>query len=77
MPPKNNASARRPVTVTIVAIVFIAAGVVGLVYHTAELFGQGKLNYEEAWVLFLRALAIVIGLYLLRGANWARWLGLA
>jgi hypothetical protein len=52
---------------------FIAAGSVGLLYHLSELkalpFRQGLV-----WVSFVRFLAILGGVFLLRGFNWARWL---
>ena len=44
----------------------IAAGAAGLVYHTAEIAAS-----------LVRVLAIVAGVFLLRGQNWARWLATA
>lgn len=32
---------------------------------------------EVSWVLLVRILAIIAGIFTLRGANWARWLLLA
>jgi hypothetical protein len=64
-----------PVAVIIVACVFIAAGVFGFIHHAPELFEDTDfINYEALWVLLLRALAVVAGIFLLRGANWSRWL---
>ena len=70
------ASGKRPISVTIIAAVYILAGVIGFVYHLndfrahpAELGGFG--------IEFVRALAIVAGVFMLRGANWARWLAIA
>lgn len=67
---------KRPLIVTIAAVLFIIAGVVGMVYHTLELFNQTPFSFEEVWVLLLRVLALVCGLMLLRGVNWARWIAL-
>lgn len=65
---------KRPLSVTIIAWLFIAAGLVGLVYHVTKFDARGPLQYELFWVLVLRLLAFVCGVFLLRGSNWARWL---
>jgi hypothetical protein len=65
---------KRPLSVTIISGLFIAAGVIGLAYHVTELKTQGGVQYEVVWVLLLRLMAIVCGVYMLRGSNWARWL---
>jgi hypothetical protein len=65
---------RRPLSVTIISCLFIAAGLVGFAYHATEFRVQGPFQYEAAWVLFVRLLALVGGVFALRGANWARWL---
>ena len=64
----------RPLSVAIVGWLFIAVGIVGFVYHAAELRVQGPIEQEFLLVLLLRLLAVVGGVFLLRGANWARWL---
>lgn len=65
---------KRPLSVTIIGWLFIAAGTVGLVYHAKE-FKTGHLFDKEAvWVCAVRALAIIGGVFVLRGRNWARWL---
>ncbi len=67
----------RPLPIIIVAFIFIIAGSAGLVYHAKEYFEQSSMKHELFWVLFLRVLAIVCGLLLLRRVNWARWLAIA
>ena len=67
----------RPRSVTVIGWLFIAAGIVGLVYHATELKTSGSLDDEVVWVLFLRLLAVIGGVFMLRGADWARWLVLA
>ena len=62
----------RPLSVTIIGWLFIAAGVIGFAYHVAEL--KRPFEYEVVWVCFLRLLAILGGVFVLRGSNWARWL---
>lgn len=66
---------RRPLSVTIISCLFIAAGTIGLAYHLPEFRGQFKLEF--VWVSVVRLLAIVAGLLMLRGVNGARWLLLA
>lgn len=65
---------KRPLSVTIIGWLFIAAGLVGLTYHITEFTAQGPFQYNLVWVLVLRLLAIFCGAFILRGSNWARWL---
>ena len=69
--------APRPLSVTLVALILAASGVVGLAYHSGELSSNTPVISEEYGVLLLRLVAIVTGVFLFRGANWARWLALA
>lgn len=66
--------AKRPLSVTIIGWLFIAAGIFGFAYHASELRVQHLFDLELIWVLFVRLLAIAGGIFVLRGANWARWL---
>lgn len=67
----------RPRSVTLVSYLFIAAGLIGLGYHGLELSARRPLQVDLVWVLFVRLLAVVGGLFVLRGDDWARWLLLA
>ena len=71
--PMNN----RPRSVAFVGWLFVATGIFGFAYHFTELKVQEPFEYELVWVLFVRLLAIVGGVFMLRGANWARWFLLA
>lgn len=64
---------KRPIAVIIIGLVFIATGALGLAYHLSELKAL-PLPKDAALVLVLRILAIVGGVFMLRGQNWARWL---
>jgi hypothetical protein len=66
----------RPLSITLISYLFMAAGAMGVIYHASEL-KEIFTRPEEGWVLFVRILAIVGGAFTLRGANWARWLLLA
>jgi hypothetical protein len=67
----------RPIPVTVVAWLFVVAGSVGLAYHAIEWRGGEAPDRYPVWVLVVRAAAVLAGLFLLRGANWARWLAVA
>ena len=61
-----------PLSVTLISCLFIAAGIIGIIYHASEL--KDLATPEVSLVLFVRMLAIIGGIFTLRGANWARWL---
>jgi hypothetical protein len=62
----------RPLAVTLIAWVYIVMGAVGFVYHAREL--MPPISRDSLLVEPVRLIAIVCGIYLLRGRNWARWL---
>jgi hypothetical protein len=66
---------KRPLSVTVIGCLFVAAGVVGLAYHASEF--RERPPFEYVLVCFVRLLAIISGVFMLRGSNWARWLLLA
>ena len=66
----------RPLSVTIIGWVYIGVGATGFVYHSTE-FSRRPFQFEIVWIELVRLLAVVSGVYLLRGHNWARWLALA
>jgi hypothetical protein len=62
---------RRPLSVTLLACLYLAVGTIGFVAHFRGLLA----HQPDAWdVEITEFLAIVIGAFLLRGHNWARWL---
>jgi hypothetical protein len=70
----SHAMNKRPLLVTIISCIFVAAGVVGLAYHATEFNAQHPFQYDVLWICFVRLLAIIAGVFMLRGFNWARWL---
>ena len=68
---------KRPVSVIVLSWVLTAAGAVGLVYHFHDFHARNTFQYDAFWVAFVRLLAIVSGIGMLRGSDWARWLALA
>ena len=67
----------RPLSVTILALVLIASGAVGFIYHFSDLHPHQLLQNDALWVELVRILAIVAGIFLLRGRNWARWFAIS
>jgi hypothetical protein len=64
----------RPHSITAISGLFVVAGVIGLAYHATEIPAQRSFPPDLIWVLLVRLLAVVIGVFLFRRANWARWL---
>jgi len=65
---------QRPLSITILAGVYILVGAMGFCYHFRQAI---PLNRDGALIEFTELLALVAGVFLLRGHNWARWLALA
>ncbi len=68
---------KRPISVTLVGCIFIAAGVIGFAYHVPEFKSLRPIPYEIVGGLSVRLLAILGGVFVLGRRNWARWLLLA
>jgi hypothetical protein len=64
---------QRPWSVTLIGVLFILSGTIGIIYHAPELTDVFS-NSSIILVFVIRALAIVGGVFALRAANWARWL---
>ena len=68
-------SARKcPIEVLVVAWLFILVGAVGLVHHFPRpmIFHQ-----DDIWILLTELAAVISGIFMLRGHNWARWFAIA
>jgi uncharacterized membrane protein HdeD (DUF308 family) len=61
-----------PVPVILVATLYLAVGIGGLVLHFSD-----RGDPEWIWVEITESLAIICGVFLLRAQNWARWLAIA
>jgi len=69
----NLNSMKRPFQVTMLGWLFIAVGILSTIYHLLK----GSLDRWTLPSLLVGTIAIVAGVFLLRGARWARWLVLA
>jgi hypothetical protein len=68
---------KRPLTVTIVAWVYIVVGAIGFGYHLKDFQGAGVIPYQAIGIELVRLAAIIAGIFMLRGRNWARWVAVA
>jgi hypothetical protein len=64
----------RPVTVLIIAGLYISMGTIGFAYHFREMMA---FQQHSVWIELVRLVAILCGTFMLRGRNWARWLAIA
>ena len=62
---------RPPLSVLVIAVLFLGVGMVGFVYHFRTLLAWQQ---GSVWVESIELLAVVAGVFLLFGQNWARWL---
>jgi len=68
---------KRPLAVTGIACLLIAAGIFGAGTHIRELLSASVFRWEDLWVPLLDFVPAVCGVFLLLGQNWARWLAVA
>ncbi|HLW81826.1 MAG TPA: hypothetical protein VKS20_07280 [Candidatus Acidoferrales bacterium] len=68
---------KRPISVTILAWIYIAVGALGVVFRFHGLLGQGAFPWGGLSVELVEVGAIVCGAFMLREHNWARWLAVA
>jgi hypothetical protein len=61
-----------PVSVIAIACLYLAVGAIGFVFHFKEFRSQ-----DGVWIELTEFLAVVCGIFMLRGENWARWLAIA
>ena len=67
---------KRPISVTVLACIYILMGAVGFAYHFQELLASGS-RRDALWIEPIRLIAILCGAFMLRGQNWARWVAVA
>jgi hypothetical protein len=68
---------KRPLSVTILGCVYMGVGTIGFAYHFTEILARGAFQYDDVWVELIEFLAIVCGVFMFRGHNWARWVAVA
>ena len=68
------AESKRPLSITILACVYLVVGIAGFAFHFREMLA---LQRDSIAVEVTELLAITCGIFMLRGHNWARWLAVA
>ena len=66
---------KRPLSVLIVACVYLLVGIGGFVAHFDSLLARNAFS-EGASIEATELAAVIAGMFLLRAQNWARWLAL-
>lgn len=66
-----------PITVTILAWLYIAVGALSTAAHYADFRTHRPMVNEVVWITALGAAAVIAGVFMLSGRNWARWLAVA
>lgn len=66
---------QRPLAITVVGWLYIVVGVAGL---ALEIYGfrSQPFHREDLWIGLVRLIGVAAGVFMLRGANWARWLAI-
>jgi hypothetical protein len=67
-------ASQRPIAVWIISCLFLAVGLAGLIFHFPR---HMVFHQDDFWIETTELLAVVSGVFMLRGHNWARWLALA
>ncbi len=65
-----------PPTITLLSFLFVAIGVISTAVHVWQFNISRPTFFEETGIYLIGTLAVVAGIYMLRGRNWARWLAL-
>jgi hypothetical protein len=65
-----------PPTITLLSFLFIAVGVISTAVHVWQFKISRPTQLEEAGIYVIGSLAVIAGIFMLRGRNWARWLAL-
>jgi hypothetical protein len=68
---------KRPISIMILASVYLMTGTVGFAVHSGEILARHAFQYYDPLIEFTELIAIVCGVFMLKGRNWARWLALA
>ncbi|MBO0911738.1 MAG: hypothetical protein J2P13_08095, partial [Acidobacteria bacterium] len=67
---------KRPIAVTFIAWLLIAAGLFGFSVHAAGLVGR-SFHFGSLWIPLIDLLPSAFGSFILLGHSWARWLAVA
>ena len=68
---------KRPIAVTVISCLYIVTGIAGLVFHLSKYKIQHLFEYDIVLIVLVEIAALLAGIFMLRGSNWARWLAIA
>lgn len=67
----------RPLSVTIIAVLYLIVGIAGFVGHGYEALTARHFPADAIVIEITEFLALLCGAFMLRGQNWARWVAVA
>jgi hypothetical protein len=67
---------KRPIAVTVVAVLLMLTAAFGLLGDYLNFKSLATDHYETVWIAAIDLLGMAIGAFILRGRNWARWLAM-
>ena len=70
----NSRAKKPPIGVTLIAALLLLAGAAGLYGDARSFTTLAASHYDILWPVGVHILAIVAGVFLLLGHDWARWL---
>ena len=65
---------KRPLSVWLIACLYLAVGGVGFVFHFPGLYAGHAFDADAIWIELTELVALICGVFLLLGHNWARWI---
>ncbi len=65
---------KRPLSITALGWLFIVVGAGSLIHHLAEFKAHPQAESALPLIVLVQSLALLGGVFLLFGQNWARWL---
>ena len=66
-----------PLAITGIGWLYIAVGIVSMVYHLNESWAKYGFRLDLIWIELVGLTALGIGVLLVRGHKWARWFAVA
>jgi uncharacterized membrane protein YphA (DoxX/SURF4 family) len=63
---------KRPIAVVVIACLYILTGMAGTAAQSME--ARQGFESDMIWAVLVSVLAIIAGVFILEGRNWARWL---
>ncbi len=66
-------SKKIPLAITGIGWLYIAVGIVSMVYHLHEAWAKYGFELDLVWIELIGLSALGIGVFLVRGKTWARW----